>query len=328
MKPAIFMAILPLISMGLLNLALANDSLPSSKTREQPSTTVIDSSSKTQPPATAESPFSIGSIFSSHFGNDHFGATVGYKAWFNTWNLPFRSLSRQVFVIDVSSGTETSHIPVVSLRYKNFFVSGSYFPKTDYNFNKIKMVNYFNIEDSVLLLGEEYRISAERSEWDITTGYYLNQNLAITIGYKNIRRLYSYSLQSVVTSTPTSEQDFNQDIFTGFYYQDEVAGLTLGLTSSFPLGRGFGLYNSFAYGRLSPGGDSFFSIEGDSFSIPYYLGEMGLVYSIRLKNPTINAASFYAGYRFQRIDFEDTIVDGQTAKDRTDGFVFGVNFSF
>ncbi len=145
MKPAMFMAIIPLSSMGLVNVALADDSPPPSTTGEQPSTIVIDSSSKTQPSATAESPFSIGSIFSSHFGNDHFGATVGYKAWYNTWDLPiYPSSGGQEIIVNVGSGTEISHIPVASFRYKNFFVSGNYFPKTDYNFNKVKVINADN----------------------------------------------------------------------------------------------------------------------------------------------------------------------------------------
>jgi hypothetical protein len=304
MNSAIFMAIIPLSSMGLVNVALADDSPPPSTTGEQPSTTVIDSSSKTQPSATAESPFSIGSIFSSHFGNDHFGATVGYKAWFNTWNLPLTPSGEQEFVMDISSGTETSHIPVVSLRYKNFFVSGSYFPKTDYNFSKVKMVNVANSSNELT----SFEYSAERSEWDITTGYYVSQNIAITLGYKNIRRDYS------LTEISKEGQNF-------FEVKNEGKGLTLGLTSSVSLGRGFGLYENFAYGRLGRDWNG-------SHSTPYYLGEMGLVYSLRFKNPTINAASFYAGYRFQRIDFEDIIVDGQTGRDRTDGFVFGVNLSF
>jgi hypothetical protein len=319
MKPAIFMAIIPLSSMGLVNVALADDSPPPSTTGEQPSTTVIDSSSKTQPSATAESPFSIGSIFSSHFGNDHFGATVGYKAWYNTWDLPlYISGGGQHIITNVGSGTEISHIPVVSLRYKNFFVSGSYFLKTDYNLSKIKIANGIGSSYSTT----EYSIFAERSEWDITTGYYVSQNIAITFGYKNIRRDNNYLIQDSLIQFDDRISEHKRS------FRKEIRGLTLGLTSSVSLGRGFGLYEIFAYGRLSPKGNRFFSIEEDNFSIPYYLGEMGLVYSIRLKNPTINAASFYAGYRFQRIDFEERRFAEQTGKDRTDGFVFGVNLSF
>jgi len=292
MKRAIFMATILLSSMGLVNITLAD-----------------------------ESPDSIfAPLFKSHFGDDHFGATVGYKAWFNTWDLPIdRPFDGQVIIVD--SGTEISHIPIVSLRYKNFFVSGSYFTKTDYDFDKMYDEQGYYSSDldsygNVMFIEEN--ISAERSEWDITTGYYVNPNLAITFGYKNIERVYhhSYSHSFVQSSGEIVT-------YTG-QHQDNMKtkGLTLGLTSSVPLGRGFGVYSNFAYGRLA-------STWGmDNLSIPYYLGEMGLTYSLRFKNHTIDAASFHAGYRFQRIDFEGTIFKEQTVKDRTDGFVFGVNFNF
>jgi hypothetical protein len=408
MKPAIFMAIILWSHMGLVNITLANDSQnpeltetesvdessypttvrePIDSTDELPSydsTTgetqaVTDSVEKSPPFAMiTKIPFLSEFILAPRFGKDHFGATVGYKAWFNTWDLPisFRGNNSedQMFVANVRSQTEISHIPIVSFRYKNFFVSGSYFPKTDYHFSKMEIdedvgddgIVYLNypklpgIENVLITIYDpsdhqtsvrakmpiEYSISAERSEWELTTGYYISQNIAVTVGYKNIKR--HYSQQYYVPPIPIIVQipDVGNRLAeagnrsTKIEYDSKGNGLTLGLIGAVSLGRGFGLYGSFAYGWLDS--DETYSaiveVNGESRNLPklpsishdnnYYLGEMGLIYSLRFRNPAINAASFYLGYRFQRYDFENATASGQTARDSSDGFVLGVNLIF
>jgi hypothetical protein len=348
---AIFMAIILLSSMGLVNITLADDS--------------------------QDAIFSP--LLKSHFGKDHFGATVGYKAWFNTWDLPMffrgKSPSEQDLIATVRSETEISHIPVLLFRYNNFFISGSYFPKTDYNLSKMKVLYNIGINNDIYLSSPspthdsearfiiydpnepklasspvrakipiEYRISAERSEWDITAGYHISQNLAITVGYKNIKRLYSQQVYRpsfpVIDVSGEEPISFSQERTGKMESDSEGNGVTLGLIGSVPLGRGFGLYGNFAYGWLET--DEYFSssteINGKTIEVPeapsfshdnnYYLGEMGLAYSPRFKTHAINAASFYLAYRFQHYDFEDAIASGQTARDSTDGLVLGVNLSF
>jgi hypothetical protein len=329
----------------------------------------------------------LGSVFDPHFGEDNFGATVGYKAWVNTWDLPI-FFSQEDFVFDyeteqwtqekkefperqdmittMRSEREVTHIPVVSFRYKNFFVSGSYFPKTDYDFGTHKIDFEFFPNDWWIVTGGwvvydpdylesdlrvkvpvEYSVTAERSEWDITAGYYLSRNVAITVGYKKIKREYSQSLEvPSVSHGDFEDEDFIIKEWEAYSYQSESVsegdGLTLGIATSASIGGGFGVYGNFAYGWLESEDsvqESSYTIEGEekeslvsrpsiSFDNNYLVGEMGLAYSFRFKNPTINAASIYAGYRFQRYEFEDVIASGQTARDSTDGFVLGVNIVF
>jgi len=158
--------------------------------------------------AIAGEPQSVGKrpIFTSHFSK-HFTASVGVKTWFNKWDLPTvlepEDSSDQSLLLSYDSKMETTFIPVLSFRYKNFLVSGSYFPSTDYSFGQQSLDFPFFIpsngeglkyvDDSGNMVGISgnaavkmplpVSISAERSEWDINLGYYVHRSLVVTAGY-------------------------------------------------------------------------------------------------------------------------------------------------
>lgn len=254
------------------------------------------------------------SIFdTSNFEKD-FSASVGLKMWVNEWEYPtvltFSPTSTNNMVRSQHSDTvEFAFIPALNLKYKNFFVSSSYFPETDYS---------FEIQD---VLGFTSKFDAKRSEWDINFGYYILPSLAVMAGYKNINREFGINING------------NQMANAG---KADTNGLTLSIAGAAPLRGQFGLYGNFAYGWLDTEKNLTFSgILGEqygNFDVEYYLGEFGLKYFSRLKNfYALEAASVYMGYRFQSLNEERGSLDnGRPLEitDTTSGFVFGVNLSF
>lgn len=291
MKKTFFIAIAIPICIGLGNPAIADDVQP----------------------ATMGEPHSsfFSSVFKSHFEKD-FSASVGLKTWINEWNLPM--------VI----GTGTNHayysepsvgfIPLLSARYKNFVISGSYFLKTDYDFDSQTVVNYY-IDDNnnqVNYLLEDSAIKGERSEWDINVGYYIQPSIVVSLGYKNIDR-------DIILKSPYLKNDLTTD--------QNTSGLTLGISAVAPLQGQWGLYGNFALGWLETEWKY-----GWKYDTDYYLGELGFVYGYRLDNiQALESVSVHIGYRFQALIDDNTLtlgVDTTNTTDYTQGFVLGVNLAF
>ena len=86
--------------------------------------------------------------------------TVGLRLWRTEWTSWFTD-DRYL-----KADTELAVIPLVSLRYKEFLVSGSYMTSTDFKFSS------------------DY--TPERREYDINFGYFILPSLAATVGYKNV----------------------------------------------------------------------------------------------------------------------------------------------
>ena len=299
------------------------------------------------------------SLFTSHFNQD-FTASVGIKTWFNKWDLPTvlaaENSSDQNLLLSYDSEMETTLIPVLSFRYKNFLVSGSYFPSTDYSFGQQSLDFPFfmptdggglqYIDDSGNRMGISgnaavkiplpVSISAERSEWDINVGYYLHRSLVVTAGYKRIDRQSSMSGKlpddfSLTFFDPAGNalgtigveeiEQAGMDTAFNVAGDNKTDGLTLGIASVVSLQGRLGLYGSFAYGWLET------ETKTTTYNSDYYLGELGLLYSPRFSQiPMLEAASVYLGYRFQFLN--DDVAVGNGATDSTEGFVLGVNLIF
>lgn len=70
-----------------------------------------------------------------------FSVAIGAKVWVNEWRTSFSPVNKPGAVITVlSKDTEPTPIPVASVRYKNFFISGSYYPETEFDFNDFSQV--------------------------------------------------------------------------------------------------------------------------------------------------------------------------------------------
>jgi len=254
---------------------------------------------------------------SSTMAGKSWNASVGLKLWRNEWTIPgFGSHQAPEY----HSGAELVMIPVLSARYKNWMVSGSYFPKTDYSFNSSGTVN-FNQPTFPGVQIDSARVNGERSEFDINVGYYVLPSLIVTLGYKNIDR--DFAITHTLSTGDTTSSRANQD----------TSGFTLGLAAVAPLSDKIGLYGSFAYGLdMETEWGTGFEYDND-----YYLGELGLLYGKKLDGvPVLESASAYVGYRFQALiehyqtshPFTNSSSVGTNTADYTQGFVIGVNLSF
>ncbi|MCI0562267.1 MAG: hypothetical protein MN733_27590, partial [Nitrososphaera sp.] len=207
----------------------------------------------------------------------------------------------------LSKDSEPTPIPVVSVKYKNFFVSSSYYPETEFEFEDSS-----EIPDLLTI-----QTSAEREEWDVALGYFLTPYLAFTAGYKDIEQTF------VDTITFIGEPPIVTEPST-----TDISGPTLGLVGSAPIGSGFGVYGSFAYGFL----ESEFEGISEDFDTPYVVAEGGVTYTHNITHVPaympLSAATVFAGYRFQSYDTEDVTTSGEDGVDEAKGFVVGVNLTF
>ncbi len=277
--------------------------------------------SATQSPEAVEGestqPF-LSSASDSHFEKD-FSASVGVKMWMNQWNLPDANTttSGSRFITSYTSATETTLIPVLSVRTKNWLVSGSYFTKTEYDFEKQSAdLLFFNVGIPHMNIS----LTNERTEWDINTGYYLHKYLLVTAGYKGIKR--TLEITSGVPGSPATKISIDS----------KSSGPTLGVASVVPLQGRLGLYGNFAYGRLDTTEEiAGVTATGEATTIPhnttadYYLGEMGLFYSFKIAK-VIDAATVSLGYRFQSLYYKG--INELEMRDGTEGFALTLTASF
>lgn len=243
---------------------------------------------------------------------------VGYKAWLNTWQTayPYSGQYYGSHIVETTSGNEFAHIPNASIKYKDFFISGSYFPEISYDFPKFSYIaNYPAAPAGVGTITETVSGSAKRSEWDAQIGYFiLSSPIAVTLGYKNVTQKYTTTYTSPgIIYTPATDES-----------KTEYKGPLLGLSGSYPVGAGFNFYGGLAYGWL----DVYYDGTKSDDSATYFLADLGVLYKPFEKLPI----SLSAGYRIQDIDTKVKATSSgdfeNTATDITKGFVFGINIIF
>ncbi|MGH8566443.1 MAG: hypothetical protein ACREXU_00120, partial [Gammaproteobacteria bacterium] len=176
--------------------------------------------------------------------------------------------------------------------------------------------------------------SGDRYEWDASGGIYIHPYVAILGGYKKVRQ----EIDSFVTQESV-------DLVTGFRRTDsarsfsdiDIEGPTIGIAASVPIGRGFGVYASYAHGFMeatirdvqrSPVDQE---LGGGELDATYDVAELGFSYTHGTQglapHMPLSAATVYAGYRYQNISTEFDEPD-QDRADVTKGFAVGVNFTF
>jgi len=261
-------------------------------------------------------------------GKKDFLLLLGAKTWlteWNTWRTPVSSLYDRGFNIPgltSTSNSEVSVVPNLTLRYQDWFVSGSYLAETEYRF--ARQSDLFDIRGSAATL--DYQLSGTRREWDVTLGYQFLPYAAITMGYKEIQQRFRTDQCTARLGSARLECG---GLFDGrFVY----AGPTLGISGSVPIRSGFGLYGNFSYGWLGANyRDDQGSVIGD---VDYYVGEFGVTYTHAMQSLPLyipfSAATAYAGYRYQSYESEipRTIANGNRPKDVVQGFVSGINLAY
>ena len=110
------------------------------------------------------SPLASTAQTSDNFLPEDVRATVGVRLWTTDWSSWFGDGSRYLH-----AGIETTVIPVASVRYKNFLMSGSYLLQKDFQFPP-----------------ESGSAIIDRKEYDVNVGYFLLPGLAVSLGYKAV----------------------------------------------------------------------------------------------------------------------------------------------
>lgn len=257
-------------------------------------------------------------MFKTDWSKD-FAVSIGTKLWINewtTWNNPVTlddnapGAADDVLLANVTSHTsdnwEVVPIPVASVRWKNLFVSASYFADTNYNFDTIP--------------------DAEREEFDVAAGYYvLPPYLALTAGYKYINQKFGTAdfdfdgpTIGFVAAVPVK---YGFSLYTNFGYGFlEVDSATFARTDE-----DFG-------GSLGPLPN--FALDDDRES-SYWLVEAGVAWTYNMKEVVphllLNAATVTLGYRHQQVETEGVgapFNNDDDGIDTTRGVALGVNLTF
>jgi len=281
-----------------------------------------------------------------------FSVTLGTKVWLNEWSRE-RALSFTdgptievegqtgfLFASDTAPDAEESDIepvpiPQLSVRYQWLIVTGGYYSKTSFDFGRsvafLELVDNDTNEPIRDLFLTEAETSGERYEWDASAGIYVHPYVAILGGYKKVR-------QEITTTINFTNRLQPEESFVGREFTDvAIEGPTIGIAASVPIGRGFGMYGSYAHGFMHTDSravdDDGLEFDRDrDLDTTYNVAELGFTYTHGVEglmpHMPLSAATVYAGYRYQRISTDFDQPDVQDAGDVTEGFAVGVNFSF
>lgn len=203
--------------------------------------------------------------------------SLGAKSWLATWETTDRGSSFR-------SRVGAMYGPVAILRYQNFFLGATYLTG-----------NFQFPVDPVT------DTQTDRTDTDLTAGYYFNPYFGITGGYKFIDFTFKFPAAQGVADLKANAQ-----------------GPFAGFLGAYPLGRsGFLLYGNATYAWLSRTfkqagvGESTGDFEGFS-------GELGLAYRM----PTL-PVTFTEGFKYQK--FDDRAAD---SSDTFMGLIFSAAYSF
>lgn len=178
---------------------------------------------------------------------------------------PFMTASGPALASDeFRTSSETSVIPILSARYRDFFASTSYLAKTDYSATQPSTGLPYNFE---------------RDEFDVNVGYYVLPSLALTLGYKQVETKADFGSLGTVDR--------------------KDRGPTLGVAAAAPVGSGFGVYGNLAIGRLT----SKVNLSGSLPKNDYISTEMGLFYTaLSRETGWPRSLNVTLGYRYQSLD--------------------------
>jgi hypothetical protein len=275
-----------------------------------------------------------------------FSATLGVKVWINEWSRDsfisqpaFGPSGDVVSVTDTGpdsqeSGIEAVPIPQLSARYKWLFVTGSYYSKTNFDFEPtfatVRAVDSAGNPVGAPIINNTGETSGERYEWDASGGIYVHPYVAILGGYKKVRQ--------TIDQTLTTTFQGASDVSTSSSKID-IEGPTIGIAASVPIGRGFGVYATYAHGFMDSKIRDVVTTPpccSDSgtqkFDADYDVAEAGFSYTHGMDqlmpHLPLSAATVYAGYRYQAISTDFQKQRTQDRSDVTRGFAVGVNLTF
>ena len=229
-----------------------------------------------------------------------FSVTFGTKVWVNewsSWSTP--TIGGQPAVAPVDSSTKVSLIPVVNLRFRDFYASFSTLLNTTYTLSgQCNQFSTFCIQNPS---------DASRKEFDANVGYYVLPGLGVSVGYKSLSQGFAANQAAGIPSA-----DYRW------------TGPTIGATLTAPIQGGFAGYGALGGGffKISlPAGDANSAVNGDLNAI-YTVGEIGLAYGAAgIPRIAVTSTAFTLGYRFQDVrtkDYKVRAATGTSANGSTD----------
>jgi hypothetical protein len=204
-----------------------------------------------------------------------FSVTVGAKVWVNewsSWSTP--TVSGQPAVVPVDSSTKVSVIPVVNLRFRDFYASFSTLVNTTYTLSG-------QVQNS---------IDASRKEFDANLGYYVLPGLGVSVGYKSLSQ--GFGAADYRWTGPTIGASVTAPIQGGF--------------------AGYGALGIGFFKMSLPAADLNSPVNGD-LNANYAIGEIGLAYGAGgIATIAVTSTAFTLGYRFQDVRTKDYKVRAAT----------------
>lgn len=194
--------------------------------------------------------------------------TLGTKVWVNEWSSWYTpTIGGQAEVVPIDSSTKVSLIPVVGLRYRDFYASFSTLLNTSYT-----------------LSGQALdAIDASRKEFDANLGYYLLPGLGVSLGFKSLSQ-----------------------VFGGARYRWTGPTLGATLTTPIQGGfAGYGALGIGLFRLQLPAADLNAPVNG-SLNANYAIGEIGLAYGAAgIPTVAVTSTAVTLGYRFQSVVTND-----------------------
>lgn len=220
-----------------------------------------------------------------------FSATIGLKVWNAWWQTGVTNSG--VFgnnALQLTSNGTPAVIPSLTVKYKDYFINGSYFTATNFGFP-----SYTDAPGLVTTT-----LSAKRTEADVNVGWYFIPQVAVTLGYKEVKQDYSTAgVAGISTSKYTTP--------------------TIGVSGSAKIGEsGAFMYGNGVHGlSVRASGNGF---AGVAFGGGKYSGsELGFGWQFA------QGVTATLGYKYQTLS---GFYNGVRGNDITSGFIGGVNYTF
>jgi hypothetical protein len=238
--------------------------------------------------------------------------TLGYKLWVSNWTTTFSAFPTQggANYQSINANGVPANIGSLSVKYKDFFLSGSVMASGRYNFPEytdaiaIPSLNNANPAFTVHRV-----INATRQENDLNAGYYITPNVALTVGYKRVEQIFHVHEYGTGLAT----QDYTGKTFYN--------GVTFGVLGGAAIGGGFSLYGAGVGGYMV----TTYLPKTTSDNALYEAAELGFAWKAR-------SMPFGAtlGYKAQvlRTYTQNVNYKTQYGTDFTTGYTLGINAQF
>jgi hypothetical protein len=246
--------------------------------------------------------------------------SLGLKLWNASWlsYLPASYLAAgpngQIVAADVinsvEGGRRTSALPQLAVRYGKLFASASYG----------RFTSDFAVLNSPVATPAGTQVTSRtdhfvRRESDLTLGYFVLPEVAVTAGYK-------YAIESRDVRSPASAP--SQPLL-----ENRARGALLGLVGNFQVTGALSAYVQAGYG---PARIRTRTVDNGGYQIDahgsYLISEIGLSYPLVINQYGMRAAAAAIGYRSQTVKTESTGViyhENRRLRDVRDGLVLSLN---